>query len=269
MRWPALLPVVLSVLTVMAGCTSPEPPVEAVDVTEVALVDTMAVPVLAVARLESEPENRLEVEFTYPQLNPSAVPELAPMLDAVNADIAARIAAEVDSFLVWARESAVGYEDNPELGHSLLEGAYADPFVNDRIFSASQEVYTYILGAAHPNTTTLVYNYDLGTGAPLGLGDLFNSATAYLDSLSAWVGTALAAEAEELGLDADFLFREGFAPAAENFTRFTLGPDSLTLHFPPYAVAPYVAGPFTVSLAYSDLRPLLMETGPAATLGGE
>lgn len=269
MRWTALLPVFFAVLTAMAACTSPEPPDEAVSATEVALEDTMVVPVLAVARLEIEPENRLEVEFTYPQLNPSAAPELAPMLDAVNADIAARIAAEVDSFLVWARESAVGYEDNPELGHSLLEGAFANPFVNDRLFSASQEVYTYMLGAAHANTTTLVYNYDLGTGARIELGDLFDGATAYLDSLSAWAGAALVAEAEQRGFDADGLFSEGFAPTAENFARFTLGPDSLTLHFPPYTVAPYVAGPFTVSLAYSDLRPVLMDTGPAATLGGE
>lgn len=269
MRWTVLLPVVLAVLTALAACTPQESPVEAVDATQVALEDTMVVPVLAVARLESEPENRLEVEFTYPQLNPSAAPELALMLDAVNADIAARIAAEVDSFLVWARESAVGYEDNSELVHSSLEGAFANPFVNDRLFSASQEVYTYMLGAAHPITTTLVYNYDLGTGAPIGLGDLFDGATAYLDSLSGWAGAALAAEAEERGFDADGLFSEGFAPAAENFARFTLGPDSLTLHFPPYVVAPYVAGPFTVSLAYSDLRPVLMDTGPAATLGGE
>ena len=242
---------------------------EAVDAMEVALEDTTIVPVLAVARLENEPENRLEVGLTYPQLNPSATPELARMLDAVNADIAARIAAEVDSFLVWARDAAISLDDHPELGHSSLEGAFADPFVNDRLFSASQEVYTYVLGAAHPNTTTLVYNYDLGTGAQIGLGDLFNGATAYLDTLSIRAGAGLIAEAEQRGFEASGLLTEGFAPAAENFARFTLGPDSLRLHFPPYAVAPYVAGPFTVSLAYADLRSVLMDAGPAATLGSE
>ncbi len=250
----------------MAACSSPEPPVEERGVNEVSLEDSTVAAVLAVARLESEPENRLEVGLTYPQLNPSASPELAHMLDVVNADIALRIAATVDSFLVAAREAATDYQDNPDVGASSLEGVFAVPFLNDRIFSASQTVDTYVLGMAHPNSTTVVYNYDLATGKQIGLTDLFDNPTAYLDTLSAWVGEGLGLEAQERGADASDLFSEGFAPSNDSFRLFTIGPDSLRLHFPPYAVAPYAVGPFTISLAYTDLRPLLKTTGPAATL---
>ncbi len=266
MRWTTFSPVVFVVLSALAACTSPEPPIETVDTTAVALEDTSLVPVVAVARLENERENRLEVGITYPQLNPSVAPELARMLDAVNTDIASRIATVVDSFLVSAREAA-GFADNPDVGFSSLEGAFDDPYVNGRIFSASQGIYTFLLGTAHPNTTTIVYNYDLGKGAQIDLADIFDGATAYLDTLSARAGSTLVAEAEERGMAESDLFPEGYAPIEENFDLFTLGPDSLRLHFPPYTVAPYVAGPFTVSLAYSDLRSVLMDAGPAATLG--
>ena len=112
----------------------------------------------------------------------------------------------------------------------------------------------------------MVYNYDLGTGAQIELDDLFDSATAYLDTLSAKSRVALAAAAERRGFDAIGLLENGYAPTTENFTRFTLGADSLSLHFPPYAVASYAAGPFRVSFAYSDLLSVLMDVGPAATL---
>lgn len=268
MRRTTLLPVVFSVLSALAACTSPEPPIESADTAVVSLEDSSVVPVVAVARLENDRENRLEVGITYPQLNPSSEPELARMFDAVNTDIAARIAAVVDSFLVAAREAAT-YQTDPELGFSSLDGAFADPYVNSRLFSASQSVNTFLLGSAHPNSTTLVYNYDLGKGVQIELADIFDGATAYLDSLSAWAGASLAAEAEKRGMSASDLFHEGYAPVADNFALFTLGPDSLRLHFPPYAVAPYAAGPFTVSLAYTDLRPTLMEAGLAATLGSK
>lgn len=218
--------------------------------------------------MENEPESRLSVNISYPQLNPSARPELAQIFDQVNADIVTRIGAEVDSFLVWAREAA---QTSPSTlgGESTFEGGFSGTFVNDRIFSARQHIYTYTLGAAHPNTTSIALNYDLGTGEIVELDHLFDAASSYLDTLSTAVEAGLLSEAEARGLSTTELWEEGYNPTADNFQRFTLGPDSLAIHFPPYAVAPYVAGEFEVHIPYSRLAPILRSNGPARSLSVE
>lgn len=258
----------LATLVFISACSTDEEAPPAPAAAEPVEADTTITLVLSGTRTEHERESRLSVDMTYPQLNPSARPDLAHIFDQINAQIVERMSSEVDSFLVWARESAA-ITDATLGGESSLEGGFSDAFINDRVFSTRQHMYSYTLGAAHPNTTTIVHNFDLGTGEVLALEDLFESGTAYLDTLSLLTQVGLFSEAESRGFAASDLWEDGYAAQAENFERFTIGVDSLAIHFPPYSVAPYVAGDFEVCIPYTRLGGVLRSGGPAASLTSE
>ena len=193
---------------------------------------------------------RFNVAFRYPQLR-----DAGPHTDAINAALADSARAYVEVF-----RPAEEPPDYMTRG-SEVEGGFAVTRLDERLFSAVISTYWYT-GGAHGNTGFLPATYNLTTGERVGFAHLFASETAYLDTLSARSAALLGQEAESRGFDASGLWAEGYAPEAANFQRFTLGPDSLTLYFPPYQVAPYVAGPFTLALAYTDLRPILDSAGP-------
>ncbi|MBS0264116.1 MAG: DUF3298 domain-containing protein [Planctomycetes bacterium] len=52
----------------------------------------------------------------------------------------------------------------------------------------------------------------------------------------------------------------------EMLEQFTIRPDGLHVHFPPYAVGCYAEGPYEVCLPFSRLSPYLCDTGPATAL---
>jgi hypothetical protein len=62
------------------------------------------------------------------------------------------------------------------------------------------------------------------------------------------------------------MFEDEIPPDPAYFALFTLGADSLTVFFPPYAIASYAAGPSEVSLPYAALRGVLDERGPVGWL---
>ncbi|NNF58401.1 MAG: DUF3298 and DUF4163 domain-containing protein [Rhodothermaceae bacterium] len=188
--------------------------------------------------------------FRYPQLH-----DAGPHTDAINAALADSARAYVDVFR--PTEPPPDYMTRG----SEVEGSFVVTRLDERLFSARIDTYWYT-GGAHGNTDVLPLNYNLTTGDRVALPHLFAPEAAYLDTLSAHSAALLAQEAESRGFSASDLWAEGYAPEAANFQRFTLGPDSLTLYFPPYQVAPYVAGPFAIALAYADVYPLLAPAGP-------
>ena len=109
-------------------------------------------------------------------------------------------------------------------------------------------------------------NYDLTTGRPFGLGDLFRPDAAYLDTLSAFTDRWVMDQVERYGGTRDDFWERGWAPETANFFRFTIGTDSLRFYFPPYQIAAYAAGGFDMSVPLDALRPLLSDTGPATAL---
>ena len=239
------LPFVALLLLSLAACNqppidSPSTPAESLAVPE---VETDSI-VIADSTL------RFSATFRYPQLR-----DAGPHTEAINTALADSARAYVEVF----RPAEVP-PDYMTRG-SEVEGGFVVTRLDERLFSAVISTYWYT-GGAHGNTDFLPVTYNLTTGERVGLAHLFASDAAYLDTLSVRSAALLASEADARGFDASGLWPEGYAPDADNFQRFTLGPDSLTLYFPPYQVAPYVAGPFTVALAYDDLRPALDPAGP-------
>ncbi len=138
-----------------------------------------------------------------------------------------------------------------------MEGGFETSLLRDSLYSGLLEAYAYT-GGAHGIQDIRALNVDLRSGRPISIDALFARGTPWQDSLA-----ALSTRALERSLGPDVLF-DGRVPAElSTFRVFTLTPDSLVLTFPPYAVAPYAAGPQRVAFSWAGLRPLLDAAGPA------
>lgn len=115
-------------------------------------------------------------------------------------------------------------------------------------------LYVDTLGA-HPNTFYRTFTFDLTTGEEADITDLFLPRSDYLTRLSAIAQFELA---KSLGEFADIEYiAQGTVPDTLNFQTFVIDADTLVLLFPPYQVAPYAAGPQSVTIPLSQLADIL------------
>lgn len=117
------------------------------------------------------------------------------------------------------------------------------------------EIYSYTLGA-HGNTSYRTFTFDLKSGSLLKLADVFVPDAPYLDRLSTISREKLPKLIEDGFLNQDFIIA-GTAPVEASFENFFLDGTSFVLIFPPYAVAPYVAGTQTLAIPVSELEAIL------------
>jgi hypothetical protein len=116
------------------------------------------------------------------------------------------------------------------------------------IWSLKIDFEFYYDGAAHPGHNSVTVNYDLGEGKELTLDDLFVTGSDYLQVISDYCINNL----EERYTD-DVLFLDGANPTQENYSRWDVASDGLVIIFDEYQVAPYAAGPQSVTVPWSEL----------------
>lgn len=232
-------------LALLAACGAPTP--EPAPAPEAA-----AEPVVVTDSLvRSEPAVNYRVAIGFPRIEGDE----RPAARRVNA----AVRDSVEAFAESLRPDPGFFTGDAEADRIYVgdaDGGPARTFLGGRVFSSRVDVYAYT-GGAHGNLYSFAFNYDLATGEPFGLGDLFLGGTAYLDTLAARTTERLVA-ARGTG----WMFDDAIPPDPAYFSLFTLGPDSLTVFFPPYAIAPYAAGPSEVSLPYAALRGVLDDGGP-------
>lgn len=209
---------------------------------------------------------RYTVAVDYPQIFGTSAGASAAAVRAANASIRDSVAVLARSF----RPDAPVPADAPGFEHTEVLGGYDAPFLASDVFSTLIPISANT-GGVHENFYALPLNLDLATGAPVRLADLFRPASAWADTLSAHVEPALVEEMtlRMRGRDGDareYLSPRGYGPEALRTTPFTLGADSLALHFVPYQVAGFAWGSFRIAVAYADLAPLMRTDGVAGRL---
>jgi hypothetical protein len=107
----------------------------------------------------------------------------------------------------------------------------------------------------HPIVSYESINYDLKTGRPLQLRDIFKPKTKYLHVLSKLSRLKLI-ELYQFS-EADSWMEEGTAPLEKNFEDWNITPEGIVISFGDYQVGPYGMGAPEVTIPYSDLRHLL------------
>lgn len=222
-----------------------------------------------VARRITENSKKLkyEIDAEYPQLTGSGSPNYEKFNQTMRGLVTKRVS-EVKA------DMEVDPEDPPldlpeESGGSDLTIGYTIELAKDDLISVMLQVGSYSAGAAHPNSSSEVVNFDLKNGKLLKLGDLFQPGSKYLQVISAYCIADLKKQGKQQGeesmLDDDWIQR-GAGPDADNYGSWTMGKQGLGIIFDAYQVAAYAAGPQHVFIPYSALKDIIKPDGPVGPL---
>lgn len=179
---------------------------------------------------------------------------------AINIALQSLVNSEVEPFLKDAPTSASAAPGPYTLDISYRTTSFSAEIMS---FVFGVDVYT---GGAHPNHYILTKTFNLTTGKEILLGDVFakGQKSSYLAAISQKTSAEIKKNLGDMMIE-DML-QEGTAPDEKNFRSFSLEPGKITFYFDPYAVAPYAAGPQTVTIALNDFGTLV---DPAFASQGE
>lgn len=124
------------------------------------------------------------------------------------------------------------------------------------VWSIKYDISFYSDGAAHPGHYSITINYDLANGRQIALNDLFMPGSNYLQVISDFCKTELAAR--DIAFD---MFSSGADPLPDNYQHWNLSDGGLIITFDEYQVAPYAAGPQTVVIPFSVLQGVINSDG--------
>lgn len=134
-----------------------------------------------------------------------------------------------------------------------LDTSFESPKPAKNIFGIAIYVSSYMASAAHPNNYLLTINYDLDTGFPIELSDLFISDVDYLTILSEKSRGILYKQfAKDLSLMKNQI-DAGTSPEEINFESFLATSNGLKILFNPYQVGPYALGTVEISIPWENL----------------
>lgn len=200
-----------------------------------------------------------ETNQTPPFTITAETPQLAgsddPRVTTFNQRLDDLVSKEVD---VW-RQSFLQNTAPVMNNGSTLNVKYTLLSQIDDLWSFKFDFAFYSDGAAHPGLNSITLNYDLSQGKELALADLFLPNTDYLGAISKY---CIAELSKQPFFDSPFA--EGAQPKPENYRNWNITPDGLMITFDEYQVAPYAAGPQTITVPYSELNSLINRQGPIA-----
>jgi hypothetical protein len=148
---------------------------------------------------------------------------------------------------------------DPNFSSSFAEATYKVSYGEHGILSIITLAGFYYSGAAHPNSTYLVLNFNLIQGKKIELADLFIPGVDYLKAISDYCTADLKKQNR-------LEFAEGALPKAENYGNWNITLQGLLFTFEPYQVGPYAMGPSEVTIPYAILKPLLKAGNPLTVL---
>jgi len=186
----------------------------------------------------------------YPYLAGSLAEET---IFAFNNAVEGLLLQELASFKIdvpSSRNNPFGF-DHPS---TFLSG-YQIHAATQSLVSLEMDLSIYHAGAAHPLPSTLTVTFNLESGQPLTLADLFAPGMDYLQRLAELAQ-------EQLQARGSLLFEGGLQPTAENFQHWVVNDRGLTLIFDVYQVTAYAAGPQRITIPFDQLTGLLAGSVP-------
>ena len=143
-----------------------------------------------------------------------------------------------------------------------LQQEYQVMLVTADYLSVRNTLRRLMPGAVGDASEIRAETFDLSTGRPIAIGDLFDPATDWVPALSA-------AAIERLGNEpwTDDRRFTGAGPQAANFTRFNLTAGGLVLSFPPLTVGGSGTNTLSVTVPYRTLDGYWAPDGPVPMIG--
>ncbi|MEW6126280.1 MAG: DUF3298 and DUF4163 domain-containing protein [Acidobacteriota bacterium] len=209
---------------------------------------------------EENKKQHYEYEASYPQLD--GVKDAKT--DGFNKAIAGMINSQVSRFKKDAPESFNA--DDPE----QVSGLWIDyhvTFASDELISVVFDMSEYSAGAAHPNSYSTTFNYDLRNGKEIKLRELFANAN-FLQVIANHCTRTLTARLKKIEAYDETMVKDGASAKADNYSSWNITRKGLLFNFDPYQVAAYAVGPQEVLIGYESLKEVLKKDSPIASLIG-
>ncbi|HMV28393.1 MAG TPA: DUF3298 domain-containing protein [Anaerolineales bacterium] len=202
----------------------------------------------------TEPPYTIKAQVPYLQGSDDA------RVQSFNAYLKQIVQNEIDGF----KTNTLAYASTPPMVNgSSLEIQYSVLGQRGDIWSIQFLVYFYADGAAHPGHYSISVNYDLANSREVTLDELFLPGSDYLTTLADISKAELATR--DIGFES---FSTGADPLPENYTRWNLSNEGfLVITFDEYQVAPYAAGPQTVTIPVSQLQTIVNPNGVLPLFG--
>ena len=202
----------------------------------------------------TEPPYTIKAQVPYLQGSDDA------RVQSFNAYLKQIVQNEIDGF----KTNTLAYASMPPMVNgSSLEIQYSVLGQRGDIWSIQFLVYFYADGAAHPGHYSISVNYDLANSREVTLDELFLPGSDYLTTLADISKAELATR--DIGFES---FSTGADPLPENYTRWNLSNEGfLVITFDEYQVAPYAAGPQTVTIPVSQLQTVVNPNGVLPLFG--
>lgn len=164
----------------------------------------------------------------------------------------------VQEFLTERRDEfwALGTSDLTTMFNPwFLEITYEEFGYSENVHSILFTIFDY-MGGAHPNTYYKTFVFDTFAEYELSLDDLFTSTEDALAIIAPMVQDAVLERLGDDYTDLDWI-ESGSGTNPDNYQNFVLMQHSILFVFPPYQLAPYVAGSFEVTVLLDDLGDLV------------
>jgi len=212
---------------------------------------------------EANKEKHYTLDAVYPQIEGDA------RFDKFNREARSLITKDVAAFKTaeTVPETDSGTETPAEKLDSSLDIGYEIRYATDDLISVAFTESDYERGAAHPNSSTTVLNYDVKNGKKLAFADLFKAKANYLGAISTYCIKELkdrSKKDKDSMLD-DEMMKSGASARADNYKAWAITKKGLWITFDPYQVAAYAAGPQYVLVPYSALKDLIKPDGPVGS----
>ena len=204
----------------------------------------------------SDPSGNWSVYMLYPAFEVGTT----PWADSISADILGEVETRA---LQWEAGPAAYRRASGKV--NTLFGSFKTELLSPALASFTL-TWTDDSSNGEPALGVQTLTYDLATGQRIQFNPLFVDSKAALTAISADVLPMLQAV---LGVDYDAtLAVEGTSPLPANYTHWALTPDGMEIIFSQYQVAPGKDKLPSVVIPWASLKPLMVNSGPVATLAG-
>jgi len=211
--------------------------------------------------IEKNESKMFEIKAEYPEMT-GANPAVAARFNQLVKDTVMKEVEQFRGAMLTLTDADLNSAGESGVGN-YLEMRYGIGFASERVLSIGFGNAVYGNGA-QPNEYSFTINFDLKNGKKIELSDLFKPDSNYLKFISDYSIRSLKRNLEDLS-DDEWL-ENGAGARAENFHRWAITKKGILIHFDPFQVAAYAAGPKEILIPYSDLKGILSENSVVSQL---
>jgi hypothetical protein len=205
---------------------------------------------------------RYEVDVNYPQI----VGSNAPHIRKLNQKIKRLVTKEYDGLQNPTKADLRYYREKwPEVFNDVYID-YDIVLASDSFLSIYFNGSSYGIGAAHAVQFSLVVNYDLGLKKEVGLSDIFNPRSDYMEFFAQYC-------TKELLKNPEGMFDNAIPPDSDYFKSWNITPAGIRFNFDACSVFACAYGEKQVEIPFAELKPFLgkpawVKSVPPAIAGG-